>query len=214
MTQLILFNKPFQVLSQFTCNESDKETLASFIKEPGVYAAGRLDYDSEGLLLLTDNGQLQHRIAHPKHKSVKTYWAQVEGTPTQDQIQQLCKGVMLKDGITLPAQVKAMDEPDIWKRVPPIRERSNIPTTWLEIKIHEGRNRQVRRMTAAINHPTLRLIRAAIGEWDISGLAPGEFKKVDLTDKQIEESKPKIKRKPPYPAKGKFGKMRTPDKRR
>ncbi len=213
MTQLILFNKPFQVLSQFTCSESDKSTLASFIKEPDVYAAGRLDYDSEGLLLLTDNGQLQHRIAHPKHKSVKTYWSQVEGIPTAEKIQQLCEGVILKDGPTLPAHVKVIAEPAVWERVPPIRERNNIPTTWLEIKIHEGRNRQVRRMTAAINHPTLRLIRVAIGEWDISGLEPGEFKKVTLTSQQLDETKPKIKRKPPYPAKGKFGKIRAPSKR-
>lgn len=216
MTQLILFNKPFQVLSQFTCSESNKETLARFIKEPNVYAAGRLDYDSEGLLLLTDNGQLQHRIAHPKHKSVKTYWAQVEGTPADDKIKQLCKGILLKDGLTLPAQVKAIDEPHIWERVPPIRSRANIPTTWLEIKIHEGRNRQVRRMTAAIGHPTLRLIRASIGKWDLSGLMPGEYKKVTIEDiEDIEEAKaqPKIKRKPSYPAKGKFGKMRPPVKR-
>ena len=204
MAKLILFNKPFRVMSQFS--ESDnKETLANYINIPGVYPAGRLDYDSEGLLLLTDNGQLQHRIAHPKHKSTKTYWVQVEGKPSEESIQLLRKGVKLKDGLTLPAKVRVIAEPELWERNPPIRERANIPTTWLEIEITEGRNRQVRRMTASINHPTLRLVRTKIGEWSVKNIVPGEFREIEV------EAPPTKKR--PYPQKAKFDKMRPRKKR-
>lgn len=199
MAKLILFNKPFRVMSQFS-ESADKQTLAQFIPITDVYPAGRLDYDSEGLLLLTDNGSLQHRIAHPKHKAPKTYWVQVEGTPSEDKLEQLRKGVELKDGPTLPAKAKIIGEPDIWTRTPPIRERAAIPTTWLEISIKEGRNRQVRRMTAAIGHPTLRLVRISIGEWSIGDLKPGEYTQIDVN---LPEP-----RKSTYAKKGKFDKMR------
>lgn len=222
MAKIILFNKPFRVLSQFTSSEA-KETLANYLSIPHVYAAGRLDYDSEGLLVLTDNGQLQNRIAHPKHKSFKTYWVQVEGSPTPEGIKQLCEGVELKDGPTLPANVSVIDEPDIWARTPPIRERANIATTWLEISIHEGRNRQVRRMTAHIGHPTLRLIRKSIGDWNIEGLAPGEHRILEVPDPSPETKNTKKKPhrqtstkkdgKRTYSANSKFGKMRPPQKR-
>ncbi len=177
-SKIILFNKPFNVLSQFTDLKTSGEprtTLKHFIKVPNVYAAGRLDYDSEGLLLLTDNGALANTITSPKKHTKKTYWAQVEGTPSASAIQQLRNGVDLKDGKTKPAQVDIMQAPDIWPRTPPIRERKNIPTTWLCIQISEGRNRQVRRMTAHIGHPTLRLIRYSIGKWSIDGINNGEY---------------------------------------
>jgi len=179
MPQLILFNKPFNVLSQFTDNDN-RRTLAEFIDIEDVYAAGRLDYDSEGLLLLTDHGALQHQITDPKHKLAKTYWAQVEGEPSESDVKLLEKGVNLKDGITAPAKAKIIPEPHIWNRTPPIRERKNINTTWISLTITEGRNRQVRRMTAAIGFPTLRLIRYSIGSWTIDNLEPGNFSEVSV----------------------------------
>ncbi|MBB5210371.1 rRNA large subunit pseudouridine synthase E [Microbulbifer hydrolyticus] len=173
MSQLILFNKPYGVLCQFTDQEG-RPTLADYIDKPGVYAAGRLDFDSEGLLLLTADGQLQHQIAHPDSKLPKVYWAQVEGMVSDDALVQLRQGVQLKDGRTAPAKARVIAEPAIWPRVPPIRERKAIPTSWIELTISEGRNRQVRRMTAAVGYPTLRLVRCAIGNWRLDGLAPGE----------------------------------------
>jgi 23S rRNA pseudouridine2457 synthase len=174
---LVLFNKPYGVLSQFTSDPlGSGGTLRDFIPLRGVYPAGRLDKDSEGLLLLTDDGALQHRISHPRHKSWKTYWTQVEGRPTDDQLERLRQGVILKDGPTRPARVRVLPEPDLWPRDPPIRFRQSIPTAWIEIAIHEGRNRQVRRMTAAVGLPTLRLVRVAIGDWRLDGLRPGEYR--------------------------------------
>jgi 23S rRNA pseudouridine2457 synthase len=172
---LILFNKPFNVLCRFTDKEGRK-TLSDFISVKDVYAAGRLDYDSEGLVILTDDGKLQNLISDPKHKLVKTYWVQVEGIPKDKSLNKLRKGVLLKDGKTKPAEAKLMKEPQIWERVPPIRERKNIPTSWIELKITEGKNRQVRRMTAAVGYPTLRLIRYSIGEWNINQLNTGEWR--------------------------------------
>ncbi len=176
---LVLLNKPFQVMSQFS-GDGDRATLAEFVDLPGVYPAGRLDFDSEGLLLLTDDGRLQARISQPRSKIVKTYWAQVEGQPDARQVARLELGLKLKDGPARALRARVIDEPQaLWPRVPPIRYRANIPETWLEIRLLEGRNRQVRRMTAAIGAPTLRLIRAAIGPWNLEGLAPGDSRTID-----------------------------------
>jgi 23S rRNA pseudouridine2457 synthase len=185
MSQLLLFNKPYGVMSQFSRSDTATRVLADYIDLPDIYPAGRLDMDSEGLLLLTDDGKVQHCISHPRHKLVKTYWAQVEGIPTQIALQQLTAGVVLKDGLTAPAEVKQIPEPAIWPRTPPVRYRAAIPTSWLELKITEGRNRQVRRMTAAVGVPTLRLIRYAVGSWTLEGLAPGEWRLIEINRNEI-----------------------------
>jgi 23S rRNA pseudouridine2457 synthase len=174
---LILFNKPYGVVCQFSAHEKH-QTLKDYIDVPGVYAAGRLDTDSEGLLILTDEGALQHRLSHPRHKETKTYWVQVEGEPAMDDLLPLRQGLDLGDFITQPARVVHIAEPaSLWSRDPPIRERKAIPTSWLQIEINEGKNRQVRRMTAKIGFPTLRLIRYAIGKYTLDGLTSGEWKK-------------------------------------
>jgi len=175
MPRLILFNKPYGVLTQFTDREG-RPTLREFIPLKGIYAAGRLDRDSEGLLLLTDDGRLQHQLSDPRHKQPKTYWAQVEGNPSEEALEALRAGVVLDDRRTRRAHVKRIAEPALWPRDPPIRFRKNVPTTWLEIVLTEGRNRQVRRMTAAVGFPTLRLVRVAIGPYQLESLAPGEYR--------------------------------------
>jgi 23S rRNA pseudouridine2457 synthase len=175
---LILFNKPYNVLTQFTDKEG-RETLAHYIDLPRVYPAGRLDQDSEGLLLLTDDGQLQHRLSDPRHKMHKTYWVQVEGSPDAAALEALRRGVVIEGRMTRPAEAHAMEEPKLWPRHPPIRVRLHIPTTWITLTLTEGRNRQVRRMTAAVGHPTLRLIRYAIGPWTLNALQPGEWRAVN-----------------------------------
>lgn len=181
MTEIILFNKPYGVLCQFTDPEG-RPTLADYIRAPGYYAAGRLDTDSEGLLVLTDNGKVQHRISNPKNKMAKTYLAQVEGIPQEADLNKLRKGIELKDGPALPCPCQPIAEPDwLWPRNPPIRERKNIPTSWISLILREGRNRQVRRMTAAIGYPTLRLVRLEIGEWSLDGLKPGELCRLKLS---------------------------------
>jgi 23S rRNA pseudouridine2457 synthase len=175
MSKIILFNKPYQVLCQFTPVEG-KKTLADYIDVPGVYAAGRLDFESEGLLVLTDDGKLQAQIAEPKHKQPKCYLAQVENVPQRKTLVTLGRGVKLKDGVTRPARVRMVDEPGwLWPRQPPIRQRRDIPTQWLELEISEGKNRQVRRMTAAVGHPTLRLIRTNVANWTLADLQPGNW---------------------------------------
>jgi 23S rRNA pseudouridine2457 synthase len=175
--KLILLNKPFDVLTQFNDSEG-RATLKDFVDVPGVYPAGRLDRDSEGLLLLTNDGRLQAHIADPRHKLPKTYWVQVEGEPSDEQLEQLRKGVQLNDGPTLPAEARRLEAPQLWERDPPVRFRKSVPTAWLELIIREGRNRQVRRMTAAVGLPTLRLVRVRIGPWQLDGLQPGQWREV------------------------------------
>jgi 23S rRNA pseudouridine2457 synthase len=178
VARLILFNKPYDVLSQFT-DAAGRRTLAAFIQQPDIYPAGRLDRDSEGLLLLTDNGALAHQLTAPQKATWKTYWAQVEGEPDPNALRSLRQGVALKDGVTRPAEARLIPPPALWPRIPPIRVRAKIPTQWIELRIREGRNRQVRRMTAAVGHPTLRLVRIAVGEWTLGGLAPGAWRSVE-----------------------------------
>lgn len=178
-SRLLLFNKPFRVLSQFSGSD-ERATLADYIPVPGVYPAGRLDYDSEGLLLLTDDGRLQALLSQPRHRTWKTYLAQVEGIPNEAALEALRTGVELKDGRTLPAAARGVPAPALWPREPPIRVRREIPDSWLELRIHEGRNRQVRRMTAAAGHPTLRLVRTEVGPFSLAGLGPGEWREVEV----------------------------------
>lgn len=188
MARLILFNKPFQVLSSFTDREG-RRTLSDYISISKVYPAGRLDWDSEGLLLLTDDGSLQARISSPKFHLPKTYLVQVEGIAGDDCLQQLCRGVELNDGPTLPASAELIDAPTLWPRHPPIRERQSVPTCWLKLTIREGRNRQVRRMTAAVGLPTLRLVRWSIGDWEIGALQPGQSEEISVHLPAIATSK-------------------------
>ncbi|MDB5726412.1 MAG: pseudouridine synthase [Novosphingobium sp.] len=182
MSRLILFNKPFGVLCQFTDAGMDgsRPTLSQFIDVPGVYPAGRLDLDSEGLLLLTDDGRLQSRIADPKYKLAKSYLIQVEGDVAEESLASLRQGVRLKDGLTLPAEAERIADPELWPRDPPVRFRKTVPDCWIKLTIREGRNRQVRRMTAAVGHPTLRLVRWAIGEWSLDGLAQGTWRETSV----------------------------------
>lgn len=181
MARLIAFNKPYGVLSQFTDarSPSPRPTLSAFVTVPGVYPAGRLDRDSEGLLLLTDDGAFQARIAHPRYKAPKTYFVQVEGEPDEAALERLRQGVVLNDGHTLPAGAERIADPALWPRDPPVRFRKSVPDCWLRITLREGRNRQVRRMTAAVGHPTLRLVRWSISEWTLEGLAPGEWREIE-----------------------------------
>ncbi|MDH5395321.1 MAG: pseudouridine synthase [Gammaproteobacteria bacterium] len=188
---LILLNKPYGVISQFS--EHDKHrSLSEFISEKNFYPAGRLDQDSEGLLILTDEGHVQHCLSHPKHKQAKTYWVQVDGEITTEALDALKKGVELKDGKTLPAKARKIEQPELWPRDPPVRYRAAIPTSWCEITITEGKNRQVRRMTAAVGFPTLRLVRYSIGEFTIDGLSPGEWRKIP-TPQQLAQQANAIK---------------------
>lgn len=195
MPDIILLNKPHNVLSQFSDTEG-RSTLADFLQAPGFRAAGRLDYDSEGLLLLTDDGRLQQQVANPRHKLWKTYWVQVEGNITDVALQQLVCGVKLRDGVTAPARAKHLASPTLWDRDPPVRVRLSVPDSWLELSIREGRNRQVRRMTAAIGFPTLRLVRVGIGQWTLDGMQPGEHQKQSVNMPASDAPKPRGKPKP------------------
>ncbi|QKT02368.1 pseudouridine synthase [Ectothiorhodospiraceae bacterium 2226] len=181
MSQVVLFNKPYGVLCQFT-DAAGRPTLADYVSLPSVYAAGRLDRDSEGLVVLTDDGRLQARISAPQHKWPKTYWVQVEGEPDAAALARLASGVALKDGVTAPAQAQRLASPDLWPREPPVRYRASIPTAWIALTLREGRNRQVRRMTASVGHPTLRLVRWAVGPWTLEGLAPGAWRTVPMEE--------------------------------
>jgi 23S rRNA pseudouridine2457 synthase len=194
MSRLILFNKPFDVLTQFTDGDN-RRTLADFIPIKAVYPAGRLDRDSEGLVLLTDDGSLQAQISNPKFNKPKTYWVQVDGKITDAAIKQLTQGIGLKDGITKPAKARAIAEPSLWDRIPPVRYRKALPTSWLELTITEGRNRQVRRMTAAVGYPTLRLVRHRIGDWSVANIPPGEYRELTVDS-------PKVEKRPKSPYKG------------
>jgi len=200
MSRIVLFNKPFNVLSQFTdkgTEGSERITLSKFISVPDVYPAGRLDRDSEGLMVLTNDGQLQAQISSPRFKQPKTYLIQVEGDPSDEDLDRLAKGVELKDGMTRPAEVSRIDEPPfLWERNPPIRVRKAIPDSWISVTITEGRNRQARRMTASIGHPTLRLIRFRVGEWTLDGLQPGESRMIETKAKPMDRH---LRQKPRYP---------------
>lgn len=178
MSRIILFNKPWGVLTQFT-DPAGRPTLADFVPIPRVHAAGRLDRDSEGLVVLTDDGRLQARLSDPRHRTSKTYWVQVEGIPSPQALQALRDGVELRDGPTLPARVEPIEPPELWPRDPPVRTRKHIPTQWLAITLTEGRNRQVRHMTAAVGHPTLRLVRYRVASWTIDGIEPGHYLEID-----------------------------------
>lgn len=190
--RVILFNKPFGVLPQFTDRGtvSPRPTLSDFIALPGVYPAGRLDRDSEGLMVLTDDGRLQARISDPRHQLAKTYLVQVEGVPDAAALDRLRAGVALKDGPTRPAQARLIDAPALWLRDPPVRFRQSVPDRWLELTIHEGRNRQVRRMTAAVGHPTLRLVRWRVGPWSLDGLEPGRWRAAEIPGQLAQDQPP------------------------
>ena len=212
MARLILLNKPFRVLSQFT-DSSGRATLADHVPVPGVYPAGRLDWDSEGLLLLTDDGGLQARISSPRFRLPKTYLVQVEGIPTQARLQQLRRGVVLKDGLTRPAEAELIPAPALWSRDPPVRERKTVADCWLKLVISEGRNRQVRRMTAAIGHPTLRLVRWQIGDWTLAGLAPGEYREIVVAREEIPHRESRPGTKPPGGSRNRGGSRNGRDSR-
>ncbi|HRC71215.1 MAG TPA: pseudouridine synthase [Candidatus Competibacter sp.] len=200
--RLILFNKPYGVLSQFT-DALGRPTLAAYLAIPGVRVAGRLDRDSEGLLALTDSGLLQARISHPRYRPSKSYWVQVEGNPDETALEHLRRGIDLNDGPTLPARARRIGEPLLWPREPPIRYRAAIPTAWLEITLHEGRNRQVRRMTAAVGHPTLRLVRCRIGDWALGELLPGQWREAPVAAPWSDRGRP-IRHRPTAPTRSRI----------